>query len=92
MLDQKVSGANLALGDGGGRAGTGASTVVSRHIVFELFGIGAGRGFPSRYLLYRIEVVGEIFRVGVAHLPVEGKTRFGLEGGDGSQQALRRRR
>lgn len=39
------------------------------HVLLELLGVGAGRGFPARDLLDRVEVVGEVLGVAMAHLP-----------------------
>lgn len=80
MLDEKMGSSDLALGDTGNGTGTRTSAVVGGHVVLELFGVGAGGGFPSRQLLGRVEVVGEVLGVGVSDLPARRKTGVSLEG------------
>ena len=80
VLDQQVGGADLAGGhvDGLG-AGKGAGgTVVGGHVVLELLGVGARRGLPARHLVGRVEVVGQVLGVGVAHLPTGGQAGLSL--------------
>jgi hypothetical protein len=74
MLDEKMGSANLALGDTGNCTGTRTSAMVRGHVVLEFLGVGAGGGFPSRQLLGRVEVVGEVLGVGVSDLPARRKT------------------
>lgn len=81
MLDEKVGGANLALGDTRNGARTGARAVVGSHVVLELLGIGACGGLPSRDLVGGVEVVGEVLGVGVAHFPSGRKTGVSLDEG-----------
>lgn len=78
MLDEQVGGANLALGDARGGAGTGAGRVVGGHVVLELLGVGAGGGLPAGDLVVGVEVVREVFGVGVADLPPGGETSVSL--------------
>ena len=44
--------------------------MVLRHVNLQLFGVRPGRRLPAGFLGRRVEVVGEVLRVGVAHLPV----------------------
>jgi hypothetical protein len=48
--------------------------VLRGHILFELIGVGSGRGNPVRDLFDGIEVVRKVLGIGVANLPVGGKT------------------
>jgi hypothetical protein len=52
--------------------------VVNGHESFELFGISASWGFPSRLFGSRVEVVWKIFGVRMANLPIGGKSCVGL--------------
>lgn len=49
------------------------------HVGLELFRIGALRRFPPGDLLNSVEVVREVFGVGVAHFPVGRETSIRLE-------------
>ena len=63
----------------------GGGGVVQGHVCFYFFGIGAGGGFPAGFLCRGVEVVGEVFGVGVADFPGWGQAGFlgGLEVGGG---------
>jgi hypothetical protein len=78
MLDEKMGSTDLALGNTRDSTRARTSTVVSRHVMLELLGVGAGGGFPSRQLLGRVEVVGEVLGVGVTDLPTRRKTGVSL--------------
>ena len=60
----------------------GGCGVVQGHVCFYFFGIGAGGRFPAGFLGGRVEVVGEVFGVGVADFPGRGQAGFlsGLRG------------
>lgn len=61
----------------------GGCGVVQGHVGFYLFGIAAGGGFPAGFFGGGVEVVGEVFGVGVADFPSGGEAGFlggGLEG------------
>ena len=65
--------------------------VVQGHVCFYFFGIGAGGRFPAGFLGGGVEVVGEVFGVGVADFPGWGQAGFlgGLEGeGEVSESRL----
>ena len=68
-------------GDGVG----GGCGVVQGHVCFYFFGVGAGGRLPAGFFCVRVEVVGEVFGVGVADFPGGGEAGFlgcgGLEGG-----------
>ena len=57
--------------------------VVEGHVCFYFFGIGAGGWFPAGFFGGGVEVVGEVFGVGVADFPGGGQAGFlgGLKGG-----------
>lgn len=46
------------------------------HVGFDFFGVGAGGGFPAGFFGEGVEVVGEIFGVGVADFPLVGEAGF----------------
>jgi len=52
--------------------------VVLGHVGFQLFGVGAGGGLPSGLFGGTVEVVGEVFGVGVADFPGGGEAGVGL--------------
>ena len=52
----------------------GGRGVVRGHVGFEQGGVGAGGGFPAGFLVGRVEVVGQVFGVGVAHFPGGGES------------------
>lgn len=79
MLHQQVGGANLALWYPGDSAGARTRTMMGTHVGLELLSVGALRGFPAGHLLDRVEVVREVFRVGVADFPVRRKTSISLQ-------------
>ena len=60
----------------------GGCGVVEGHVCFYFFGIGAGGGFPAGFFGGGVEVVGEVFGVGVADFPGGGEAGFlgGLSG------------
>ena len=62
--------------------GVGGCGVVQGHVCFYFFGIGAGGGFPAGFFGGGVEVVGEVFGVGVADFPGGGEASFlgGLRG------------
>ncbi len=66
-----------AAGDGGVMGGCGG--VVQGHVGFYFFGIGAGGGFPAGFFGGGVEVVREVFGVGVADFPGWGEA--GVLGG-----------
>lgn len=43
--------------------------MVGAHVVFQCFAVGAARRFPSALFGGRVEVVGQVFGVGVPDLP-----------------------
>ena len=47
---------------------------MSSHVGFEKGGVGSRGGFPAGFLAGRVEVVGEVFGVGVAHFPGGGQS------------------
>ena len=61
------------------------------HVCFYFFGIGAGGGFPAGFFGGGVEVVGEVFRVGVADFPGGGEAGFlgGLGEGEVSERRVR---
>lgn len=79
VLDEKMGSADLVLWDAGDGTRACPSAVVSSHVVLELLGVGAGWGFPSRDLVDRVEVVGEVLGVGVTDFPVGRQPGVGLE-------------
>ena len=92
-----MRGADLAVfADGGGerRVGGGAAAaVVLRHVGFYLVRVCAGGGLPAGFLGGGVEVVGEVFGVGVADFPLGGEAGVGGGGGlgdweGGSQKVL----
>jgi len=52
--------------------------VVGGHEGFQGFGVGACRGLPAGFFGAGVEVVGEVFRVGVADFPGGGEAGGGL--------------
>lgn len=50
--------------------------MVHGHVCFYLFGVGAGRRFPAGFLGRDIEIIGEIFGIGVADFPLVGEAGF----------------
>ena len=84
MLNKKVGCANLVLGDTGDGPGARTSAVVGGHVVLELLGVGACRGLPSRDLVGRVEVVGEVLGIGVTDFPVGRQPGFSLTRGNRS--------
>lgn len=81
VLHQQVGGANLALWYPGDSAGARTRTMMGTHVGLELLSVGALRGFPAGHLLDRVEVVREVFRVGVADFPVRRKTSISHDEG-----------
>lgn len=71
----------------GGNGVGGGCGVVERHVCFYFFGVRAGRGLPAGFFGEGVEVVGEVFGVGVADFPGGGEAGLlgcgGLEGGKG---------
>ena len=62
----------------------GGGGVVQGHVGFYSFGIAAGGGLPAGFFGVGVEVVGEVFGVGVADFPGGGEAGFlggGLDGG-----------
>ena len=82
-----MRGADLAVfadGGGGRRVGGGAAAaVVLRHVGFYLVRVCAGGGLPAGFLGAGVEVVGEVFGVGVADFPLGGEAGVGGGGGLG---------
>ena len=54
--------------------------VMLRHVGFQLLRVRLRGGLPSRLFGGRVEIVREVFRIGVAHFPVSGKTCVRLFG------------
>lgn len=81
MLDEQVRAPDLAL-VGAGRAvpREGGGGVVVRHVGFEGVGVGAFGGLPAGGFGRGVEVVGQVFGVGVADLPAGGEACVGLGG------------
>lgn len=83
MLDQQMRSAYLSLrrtGDAAGlelRGGVCGRAVVGCHVGFYFGGVGAGGGFPARFFGAGVEVVGEVFGVGVPNFPLGGEAGFG---------------
>lgn len=50
--------------------------MVLGHVDLELLGVGAGRRLPSAILVGRVEVVGQVLGLRVAHFPICGETGF----------------
>lgn len=50
------------------------------HVGFEGFGVGARGGLPAGFFAAGVEVVGEVFGVGVADFPRGGEAGGGLAG------------
>ncbi len=69
--------ADLAVFGGPRRGRVGGGAVVEGHVGFYLFGVRAGRGFPAGFLGGGVEVVGEVFGVGVADFPLGGEAGVG---------------
>ena len=82
-----MRGADLAVfvdGGGGRRVrGGAAAAVVLRHVGFYLVRVCAGGGLPAGFLGGGVEVVGEVFGVGVADFPLGGEAGVGGGGGLG---------
>ena len=53
--------------------------MVLRHVGFELFSISVRGWLPFRFFTRAIEVIGKVFRVGVADFPTSGEAGFGLK-------------
>lgn len=51
--------------------------MVKGHVCFYLFRVRAGGWFPAGFFCGSVEVVGEIFGVGVPNFPLGGKTGIG---------------
>ena len=79
VFDKQMGRANLSLGHAGNSAGAGAGAMVSGHVVLELLSVGTLWRFPSRDLVGRVEVVGQVLGVGMANFPVRRKTGITLE-------------
>ncbi len=63
---------------GGSRRGrVGGGAVVEGHVGFYLFGVRAGRWFPAGFFGGGVEVVGEVFGIGVADFPLGGEAGVG---------------
>lgn len=58
----------------------GSRTVVLGHVDLELLGVGAGGGLPAAVLVGRVEVVGQVLGLRVAHFPVGGEAGLLDEG------------
>lgn len=82
VLDEQVSSANLALWHTGDSSKARSGAVVLGHVVLELFRVCSLGRLPAGNLLGRVEVVWEVLGVGVAHLPVGGKTGISLQSGE----------
>lgn len=54
----------------------GGRTVVLGHVDLELLGISASRWLPAAVLVGRVEVVGQVLGLRVAHFPVGGEAGF----------------
>lgn len=78
VLDKKMGSTDLALRNTRNSTRARTSRMVSRHVMLELLGVGARGGLPSRQLLGRVEVVGEVLGVGVTDLPTRRKTGVSL--------------
>lgn len=77
-----MRGADLAVFADGRRVGGGAAAaVVLRHVGFYLVRVCAGGGLPAGFLGGGVEVVGEVFGVGVADFPLGGEAGVGGGGG-----------
>ena len=51
--------------------------MVDGHVRFYLVGIRTGGWFPARFFGGGVEVVGEVFRVGVTDFPLGGEAGVG---------------
>lgn len=73
--------ANLALvlSVTGNTAGSSGAVVLG-HVDLELLGVGAGGWLPAAVLVGRVEVVGQVLRLRVAHFPVGGEAGLLYEG------------
>ena len=68
-------------GAGSGRVGGGA--VVEGHVLFYFVRVGARGRLPAGLLCGGVEVVGQVFGVGVPDFPFGGETGVGGGGGGG---------
>lgn len=75
-----MGGADLALVRGAPDSTGGGRAVVLGHVDLELLGVGAGGRLPAAVLLGRVEVVGQVLGLRVAHFPVGGEAGFLLTG------------
>ena len=50
--------------------------MVDGHVGFYFLGVGAGGWFPAGFFGAGVEVVGEVFGVGMADFPLGGETGF----------------
>lgn len=79
MLDEEVVRPNLsrleaAVSGWASRFIDARADVLGGHVLFELIGVGSSRGNPVRDFVNGIEVVRKILGIGVANLPIRGKT------------------
>ncbi len=90
MLDEQVGRSDLAV-PGGARGGrVGGRAVVQGHVCFDLVGVSAGGRLPAGFLGGGVEVVGEVFGVGVPDFPLGGEAGVGGGGlrGEGIQKVV----
>lgn len=63
---------------GGARSGrVGRGAVMKGHVCFYLIGVRAGRWFPAGFFGGGVEVVGQVFGVGVPDFPLGGESGVG---------------
>ena len=80
MFDEQVCGPDLPvlLWTRGTRSGLAG--VVVCHVVLQFVRIGPFGGLPVRLLRLRLEIVGQILGLGMAHLPWDGQACFWIQG------------
>lgn len=82
MLDEQVGGPDLARISASAaavsRPGAGIGAVELGHVDLELLGVCSWWGLPAGVTVVRVEVVGQVLGVAVAHLPVGREAGLGL--------------
>ena len=59
----------------------GRRAVMLGHVGLEFIGVGSRGGFPAGFFSRGVEVVGQVFGVGVPYFPGGGEAGIGLRGG-----------
>lgn len=73
----------VLLGGAGSGRRVGGGAVVEGHVGFDFVRVGAGGRLPAGLLGGGVEVVGQVFGVGVPDFPLGGETGVGGGGGGG---------